>query len=145
MNCQGFRMNWFTIDPMEFRIWLTEKYIEWRGDKIGHSGSVTAFAEHVGASQPQMSAWMNGDYAPAKANLDKLADKLGYEVYDILDIPQDERSVRSDIRRIIHQVPLEHLDDLKMLIEDFLSQINGNSPCVLCGKNHNKERSLSVQ
>ena len=113
-------MNWFTIDPMEFRIWLTEKYVEWRGDKFGHNSSVTAFAEYIGTKQQLMSGWMNGDFAPAKANIDKLANKLGYEIYDILDIPPEERPTRADIRAAIRRVPPENMDEILNLIEEYL-------------------------
>ena len=113
-------MNWFTIDSVEFRIWLTEKYVEWRGDKVGHNSSVSSFAEYIGTKQQLMSGWMNGDYAPAKANIDKLANKLGYEIYDILDIPQDERPTRADIRAAIRQVPPENMDEILILIEEYL-------------------------
>ena len=115
-------MNWFTIDPMEFRIWLTEKYVEWRGDKVGHNSSVSSFAEYIGTKQQLMSGWMNGDYAPAKANIDKLANKLGYEIYDILNIPQDERPIRADIRAAIRKIPPEYLDEVLLLIEEYTKQ-----------------------
>jgi len=42
---------------------------------------------------------------PSLENAIKIADKFGTEVYDILDIPQDERPVRADLREAIRQVP----------------------------------------
>lgn len=67
-----------------------------------------------------MSRWMNEKNNPSLENARKIADRFGNEVYDILDIPQDERPVRADLREAIRQVPPENQDELLELIEEFL-------------------------
>ena len=63
---------------------------------------------------------MNEKNNPSLENAIKIADRFGNEVYDVLDIPQDERPVRADLREAIRQVPPENQDELLELIEEFL-------------------------
>ena len=103
-----------------FGDWITQKYLEWRGDGIGRAKSVSAFADYLGVSQPLLTRWMNGDYNPNKENANKIAFRLGYEVYDVLEIPEDDRPIRYDLRRAIQSVPPENQDELLQLIDKYL-------------------------
>ena len=120
MKCQGYYRNWYKIRKMEFKDWITKKYLDWRGDAIGRDRSIKKFSDFIGVSQPLMSRWMNEKNNPSLENARKIADRFGNEVYDILDIPQDERPVRADLREAIRQVPPENQDELLELIEEFL-------------------------
>jgi len=67
-----------------------------------------------------VSSWMNGNSKPSLKSINKLAFRLGYEVYDVLEIPEDERPVRYDIRKLIQKVPPENQEELRDLIERYL-------------------------
>jgi transcriptional regulator with XRE-family HTH domain len=75
---------------VKFSEWITKKYIEWRGDSIGHDRSITDFAKSIGVSQSLMSHWMNGDRAPrGHKTISKLA-AIYPEIYEILGIEKPE-------------------------------------------------------
>ena len=104
---------------VSYNNWLMEKFLEWEKTKTRRQ-SYSAFARHIGVSQGSLSHWLSGSNPPAGDNVRMIADKLGLEIYDILDIPQDERPVRADLREAIRQVPPEKQDDLLELIEEYL-------------------------
>ena len=71
----------------QFPEWLKHKYTEWRGDTIGRSGTVSAYARWLGVSQPAMSEWMTGNRTPeSPKSINALVSKYGMEVYEILRI-----------------------------------------------------------
>jgi transcriptional regulator with XRE-family HTH domain len=72
---------------MEFPQWLFHKYLAWQSE-VGQRKSLTAFAAYVGVSQPQMTAYLKGDYLPKGENLGKMAAVLGVEVYDVMGMPR---------------------------------------------------------
>jgi hypothetical protein len=77
---------------MEFSEWITKKYVEWRGNRVGHGISVADFAKEFGASQQVMSGWMHpGSKPPKKPEyLNALEKRYGAEFLQALGI---ERSV----------------------------------------------------
>ena len=75
---------------MEFPQWLFHKYLDWQGG-LGQRKSLTAFAAYVGVSQPQMTAYLKGDYLPKGENLGKIAAVLGVELYDVMGMPRPRR------------------------------------------------------
>ncbi len=78
----------------EFSKWLECQYLEWQTSS-GHRQTVSEFAKWLGFKQSIVSLWMNGDRTPGQASADRLALKLGREVYDLLGLePADPRRVR---------------------------------------------------
>ena len=77
---------------MEFSEWITKKYVEWRGEAVGRSRSVSEFADFIGVKQQAMSSWMYGIVPKDYENIIKLAAKLGDEVYDVLNVPHPPQS-----------------------------------------------------
>jgi len=71
-----------------FSDWITQKYIEWRGNAIGHKRTAREFAEkYVGVSQSLMVQWMKGAKSPRSyQTISKLVAKFGDEVYSVLEI-----------------------------------------------------------
>lgn len=67
--------------------WLRNKYLEWQLSE-GDRRTVVEFAEYLGVPQPSLSEWMGGKYAPRGRSVAKLGGKLGFEIYDILDVPR---------------------------------------------------------
>ena len=72
---------------MEFSQWLFHKYLDWQGE-LGQRKSLTAFAAYIGVSQPQITAYLKGDYLPKGENLGKMAAVLGVEIYDVMGMPR---------------------------------------------------------
>lgn len=65
--------------------WLDKKYLDWQA-KLGERKTLEDFADHLGVSRPLLSFWMNGSREPSEENLIKIAFKLGFQVYDVLEI-----------------------------------------------------------
>lgn len=105
---------------VDFKEWITQQYLEWRGDAYGRTNTVSDFADYLDVKQQMVSSWMNGNSKPSLKSINKLAFRLGYEVYDVLEIPEDERPVRYDIRKLIQKVPPENQEELRDLIERYL-------------------------
>ena len=75
----------------EFHDWIAQKYVDWRGDKIGREGSVSAFAKWVDVTQSTMSYWLSGEKKPRSIqSINALVSRYGGEVYDVLGITPAE-------------------------------------------------------
>ena len=81
--------------------WLEGKFTEWSNTQPRRNRSLTSFAKYLGVGQPSLSQWMAGNYPPSNDNVERLADKLGYEIYDILEMPRPNPMIKT----------LESLDD----------------------------------
>ncbi|MCK4827929.1 helix-turn-helix transcriptional regulator, partial [bacterium] len=106
---------------ISYNEWLMEKFLEWEKTKTRRQ-SYSAFARYIGVSQGSLSHWLSGSNPPTGDNAKKVADKLGYEIYDILDIPQDERPIPKDLRDLINSVPEDNQEELRDLIEIYLAE-----------------------
>jgi len=72
---------------MEFWEWITQKYIQWRGDAVGRERSISQFAQEIGVKQPTLSTWMQkSGRVPDGESIRKLADYFGPEIFEILGI-----------------------------------------------------------
>lgn len=85
---------------MNFSDWITQKFVEWRGKRIGNSASVKEFAKLFGASQQLMSDWMKpserGGKAPRSAKyINALAAVYGDEVYSVLGLVKPDEEIIS--------------------------------------------------
>jgi transcriptional regulator with XRE-family HTH domain len=74
---------------MKYNDWLINKFGEWER-KTGRRQSYSAFARYLGVKQSSLSQWLAGNYPPADDNLRKIANKLGFEIYDILGIARPD-------------------------------------------------------
>ena len=70
-----------------FGNYLKRKLHEWQGKKLPERPSQADWAVWLGVKTTTLSTWMNDQKVPTDAaTIDKLADKLGLEVYDILGV-----------------------------------------------------------
>ena len=83
-------------DFMEFRNWITAKYVEWRGDAIGNERSITDFARMLEIDKASISLWMKGSRHPGARSISKLARKYP-EIYSVLEMPVPEPDQLEDI------------------------------------------------
>jgi SOS regulatory protein LexA len=76
------------MDIMEFSEWITQKFVDWRGDRIGKGSSIAEFGRQFGASQQLMSEWMkkDGKKPTSTKYVNALVRVYGDEILEILDI-----------------------------------------------------------
>jgi len=74
---------------MKFRQFLELKFLEWQRGEGGRK-TVKQFAKYLGVSQQSVSSWWNETRIPQGDNVQKLANKLGLEVYDVLGLPRPD-------------------------------------------------------
>ena len=101
----------------KFSEWITQKYIEWRGNAIGNDRSISKFAEMLGVRQNVLSAWMqkNGKTPTGQKNINALIHYFGVEAYDALGF---ERPTEEEF---FEGLPTEIAGPLKEAIEEVRS------------------------
>lgn len=79
---------------MNFSTWIRQKYLDWRGDKIGQAASVAEFSKLLHASHQLVSEWMkeDGKVPNSPKYINALVYAYGYEVYDVLGLPRPSLS-----------------------------------------------------
>jgi transcriptional regulator with XRE-family HTH domain len=124
---------------MTFKEWLTQKYLEWQSS-AGERKSVTEFAQYLNVSQQTASFWINGRGTPSGKNLAKIADILGWDIYDILGMPRplplEVDPAIQQMARLVMQFPEEAREQVRAALADTLQQaterkIGGDEAAVL--------------
>ena len=82
---------------MEFNTWLEQQYLHWEAS-TGHRQSLQNFANYLGISNSLLSHYLSGSRKPAAKFLEKIADKLGDEAYDVLERPRPDPILREIIQ-----------------------------------------------
>lgn len=78
----------------DFSQWLEMQFIEWMA-RDRKRKTVTAFAAWMGINPSLMTRYMNGQMRPTGEKVDKIAAKLGPEIYDVLGLARpDPREAR---------------------------------------------------
>lgn len=101
--------------------WLEQQYVTWQARQGGRR-TIDAFAQYVGVSRVAINRWMNGTRTPDAEYADLIAEKLGPEIYDLLDIPRPDPRLQAIIRQW-GNLPEYIKDDLLKRAE----QDNGNN------------------
>jgi len=68
---------------------LDMKFLTWQMESGGRR-TVAEFAEWIGLPQSTLSTWWSGKFKPTGDKVKILANKLGPEVYDALDLPRPD-------------------------------------------------------
>lgn len=74
-----------------FGNYLRRRFHDWTGRQLGRDGRIPSqaeFAKWIGVPTTSMSVWMNDIRKPTGESVDKLAERLGVEVYDRLGLPR---------------------------------------------------------
>ena len=79
---------------MKFAQYLELKFIEWQ-HQVGGRKTVLEFATYLGIAQTTASSYMNGKRIPEGETVNKLAEKLGMEIYDSLNLPRPDPKLLS--------------------------------------------------
>ena len=98
------------------KTWLNKKFLEWEMAQ-GSRKTLTEFSEWLEISQPTLSNYMNGERTPTGKNVHRLADKLGPEIYDLLEIQNPDPDL-AFIRSNWFQLPKKIQDLILKTIKD---------------------------
>ena len=79
-------------------IWIEKKFVEFQNAQ-GHRTTLDVFAAHIGISRSTLNKWMNGINRPDKSYVGLLADKLGPEIYDLMEMPRPDPNLMYIVRR----------------------------------------------
>lgn len=74
---------WFEAKYREFRR-TQPLYVEGEDGRRIRADTVTAFAEYIGISRDTLNKWMLHGVEPIGDNLDKVAYRVDYSIYDVL-------------------------------------------------------------
>ncbi|MBN1888273.1 MAG: helix-turn-helix transcriptional regulator [Thermoflexales bacterium] len=72
-----------------FANWIENQYLDWQ-KKQGGRKTVTEFAAWLGFAKSTVSQWLNGRGQPNTESLHRLAQKLGLDVYTVLELPSPD-------------------------------------------------------
>ena len=73
--------------------WFQQKYLDWQREQ-GQLASMKAFAAALEISYPTLHKYLTGHSVPATRALPYLADQLGYELYALMGLIPDDRTVQ---------------------------------------------------
>ena len=72
--------------------WLDHQFLQWQIAQ-GGSKTVVEFAEYLGVSRDALYKWMNGKRVPDFEYVERLADKLGPEIYGLVGLPRPDEQL----------------------------------------------------
>lgn len=73
--------------------WLENKFIAWMSE-TGRHRTVSEFAAWLDIPRPLLSRYLNGQRQPSRENVDKIAARLGPEVYDLLGLQRPDPRIQ---------------------------------------------------
>jgi transcriptional regulator with XRE-family HTH domain len=71
-------------------VYLNREMIEWQRAQ-GVRKTSREFAAYLGVSSKSLNDWLNAVVSPRDDNVIKIANKLGYDIYDILEWVRPEK------------------------------------------------------
>ena len=71
--------------------WLEKRYSEWKATQDRKHDSLSAFAIFLGIKEQLLNALVNNRRTSvSQETADKIADKLGDDIYDLVDLPRPD-------------------------------------------------------
>ena len=105
---------------MQWKEWITEKYLVWRRNKPGRAGSAASYAREIGFTPQTLSSWMNKGQVPRDAEIiDKLVAYFGVEILDVVGLPSGVNP--------LDQLPSELRDRYTTAILEIAHELNARS------------------
>jgi len=105
----------------DFSGWLNRKFLDWQNG-IGERQTLKAFARYLDVKTTTLSSWLNDDIPPTGDNLYKIADKLGFEIYEILDVPPPTPRFVHEMKAAYNNLPSEAQPKFQDDLEKFLTE-----------------------
>ena len=81
------------MQPTKFSAWLEKQYINWL-TQAGERRTQREFAAWLGISNALLSHYLRGSRNPTSDFLEKIALRLGDEVYDVVELPRPDPQLR---------------------------------------------------
>ena len=85
-----------------FEEWLNNKFFEWEMNQ-GERKNISEFAEYLNVSPGALGHWMNGLRQPTGDNVERIAGKLGPQIYDFLGLARPDPQLQ-ELTSIWHQL-----------------------------------------
>lgn len=105
-----------------FQNWFMDKYLDWQKSE-GERKTITDFAKFLDIPRPILSHYMNGRNSPSGENVEKIAEKFGPEVYDVLGLARPLDPQLQELQRAYDAVPPEKREELLRVVEEYLRNI----------------------
>ena len=96
--------------------WLEQKYLEWMQAEGGFRKQYE-FAEYLGIDKVLLNQYINGRRRPEPEFARTIADKLGPEVYILLDMPNPDPRIKR-INQAMNEMEDEELLELLKYIDE---------------------------
>jgi transcriptional regulator with XRE-family HTH domain len=116
-----------------FSTLLERKFLQWQIE-IGERKSQAEFAQLLGVSRSALTMWMNGTHLPDRESAGKLANFLGTEIYDLLELPRPDPNLQK-IKRVWENIPSDKQQKLAEIAERYETEALKNG-----SKNASKQR-----
>lgn len=91
---------------------LTEQFVIWQAKERGRR-TLEDFANYLDVNRSLLSYWINGSRVPSKENIEKIAYRLGNEIYDVLEMERPNAHLQK-INRLWEFIP----EDIQIKIAD---------------------------
>jgi len=105
---------------MKYNDWLMGKFNSWEKE-TGKRQSFSAFSRYLGVKQSSLSQWLAGNYPPTGENVEKIAQKCGDEIYEVLGLISPRREEDVDISSLPDELQIRFRTAMKE-IDDVLNE-----------------------
>lgn len=105
----------------EISEWINKKYLDWQY-ATGERQTLKAFAKYLDVKTTTLSSWLNDDIPPTGDNLLKLADRLGYEVFDVLGVEPPYPRVIHQAKAAYDALPSEQQPKFRQDLDQFIAE-----------------------
>jgi transcriptional regulator with XRE-family HTH domain len=114
---------------MTMKEWLDNKFAEWRG--ADRTKTIQDFSIYLGVEYGALEHWMSGRRKPRRENVDKLAERLGLEAYDIAGFARPDGNDADPLKHRLMTILDSLNDDGKQRLAHYAeSLLNSNQPDV---------------
>lgn len=96
----------YNIQVPTFSEYLLNKLQEFEKQR-GQRTTLDKFAEYLGVKRPILSIWLSGKSQPSLESVRQLAEKLGPEVYEVLNLPSPNPYLQK-ISQLFEHLSPEH-------------------------------------
>ncbi|OGC95275.1 MAG: hypothetical protein A2029_01465 [Chloroflexi bacterium RBG_19FT_COMBO_47_9] len=129
-NVKGLTINDYN-SIVDFHDWLYEKYIEWRGEHSGREGSKAEFARWIGITDKSLFQYFmkEGQIPKSPQIINKLVNKYGDEVYEVLNIHEPEISIlkiEEILPKLNQNQQIKFMRRLNQILDEFINNELGS-------------------
>jgi len=96
---------------------LEQKFIEWRAKQTARKAGIAQFAEFLGVSRDDLNNYMLRGVRISDENLERMAAKIGYEVYDAVGKDRPDPRFKA-IKQTYYALPEDKKDVAERLLRE---------------------------